>query len=117
MSAKWYYDYNRAAVLTATIASGGTVSTAVDLQGLTAVGIVIPSAWTTATVTVNVSLDDGATWATAADALGMVYTIQATAGVQHPIDPSDSVGWLRIRLVSSAAQAADRQIKVVARAV
>ncbi|NTU77322.1 MAG: hypothetical protein HGA90_05865, partial [Alphaproteobacteria bacterium] len=48
--------------VTATIASGTSLSDAQNLGGLRLFGLVMPAAWTTANLTFQASFDGGATW-------------------------------------------------------
>jgi hypothetical protein len=54
-------------VITATIASGQSLSAEVDIGNKSLVGIVVPANWTTAGISLQASPDGGVTWAEVVD--------------------------------------------------
>ena len=70
-------------VIPATIANGQALTTALNLGGLHLFGIVVPAAWTAASLTFQMSHDGGATWLNVYDASGSEVT--ATAGASRYI--------------------------------
>lgn len=98
---------------TATIASGASLSAAIDLGGATLSGIVVPASWTTANLTFQVSLD-GTTWYDLyAD--GAEVSVAATAGKMHRVSIGDWLGWRHVKIRSGTTgapvnQAADRTL-------
>ena len=89
---------------TATIASGASLSDAVDVGPHTGIAIHMPASWTTATLTFQVS-DDGATYRDLYDIYGTEYQSQAAASRTILLPPSDFAGfqYLKIRSGTSAA--------------
>lgn len=105
----------------ATIAAGASLSGAVDLDGCHPVGLVMPAAWTAASITFQVSLD-GVTYNNLYDSSGSEYTITTAASRRIILPPSDFAGvnYLKLRSGTSGApvnQVAQAVIQVVARAV
>lgn len=105
-----------------TLANGSSVSDAVNLGGLRLFGIVMPSAWTTANLTFQMSPDGGTTWADLYDNDGneivaaantsscIILTPEKMAALQH----------LRVRSgLSSApvAQGAVRSLQLILRMI
>lgn len=102
---------------TATIANGASLSGAIDLDGSTVVGIVMPAAWTTANLTLQMSHDDS-TFNNVYDELGSEKTITASTSRYILLNPSDYLGadGLKIRSGTSGTpvnQGGDRSIIVV----
>ena len=75
-------------LVTATIASGASVTQNLDAGGLTPMGVSIPAAWDAANLTVLVSSDLGVTFQPMFDGNGNEYTITAAAGEYILLDPS-----------------------------
>lgn len=101
--------------LTTTITSGGSLSAAVPLDSRPILAIVIPSGWTDADLTFQVSLD-GATYYELIGEDGNAVTLEARAGqVTRLSDPGQWEGWDYIKVRSGTsgspvAQAADRTV-------
>lgn len=98
---------------TATIASGASLSGAVDLGEAKLGAIVMPASWTSAALTFQVSFD-GTTYYDLHE-FGSEVSVTVTAGKAHRLAMSDwlAVRWLKVRSGSSAspvAQGADRTI-------
>lgn len=96
--------------MTVKIAASGTKTDAIDLGTARLAGIQIPSAWTTANVTFEVSAD-GTTFVPLYDQTGSVVTL--TVGgtsrvVQAPF--ADLLAYRSIKLVSTATQTAARSL-------
>lgn len=107
---------------TTTIASGQSLSTAVDLGGLRLFGIVMPAAWTTAALTFQMSPDGGATYNNMFDDSGAEFLIQSDVSRYIMLDPVAfaPVQWLKLRsgpAAAAVAQSASRTIKLVLRGV
>jgi hypothetical protein len=103
------------------IASGGSLSAAVDLFGYSLVGLIMPAEWTTANITMQNSLD-GTTFNNVYDYLGAEYTANAAAARFIALQPGDVIGLQSIKLRSGTAavavnQVAARTIKIVVRAL
>jgi hypothetical protein len=104
-----------------TIPSGQSLSGTVALLGRALVGIYMPAAWTTATITYQGSRD-GSTWLNVYTSAGaeMNHTVDADRYV--PLDVNDWVGliYLRIRSGTSSVtvnQSADRVLYLAVRDV
>jgi hypothetical protein len=69
-------------IQTATIATGQSLSTQVNIGNKSLVGLAIPSGWVAAAggITFQMSPDGGATWYEVSTAAGLAYTIAYTAG-------------------------------------
>lgn len=68
------------AVKTATIEDEGSLSDAVQLEGLNLEAIIVPSGWTAADITFQASADGGTTWYNVHDSGGDTeLTVQAAA--------------------------------------
>lgn len=89
--------------VTATIAGGQSLSSAVNLGGLRLFGIVMPSAWTAAGLTFQMS-PDGANWFNIYDANGNELSASAAASRYIALDPVNfaPVAWIKMRSGTSA---------------
>lgn len=99
-------------------AASGSVSTSVDLGYARLSRISMPSTWTTADLTFQVSSDDGETFQDLYDYLGTETTIQAAASREITLDlqPFLSIRDIRVRSGTAAtpvAQAAATEIKLI----
>lgn len=114
-------EYNEAtkrttATATITIASSTTISSSVNLNGLTIVGFIAPAAWTTSTLKIQGSMD-GTNFYDIYD-----YTAAAvsswsaiTAGAAYTVDVVNMLPFTYIRFVAGTAQAANRSFTVIQR--
>lgn len=105
----------------ATIANGQSLSDAIDLGGLRLVSIVMPSAWTAANLTFQVS-HDGTTYNNLYDAGGSEVTTTAAASRYIYLDPAfwSGIRFLKVRSGTSGAavaQGAERLVTLVCRIV
>lgn len=110
-------------VTSVTIANGASVSGEIDLSKTCLIGLVMPAAWTTAAVTIEVSVDGGATYT------GLAYDDTGTqcnsiaspvAGSAYALSLSGLLpyGTARIRSGTTATpvnQGADRTIQIITR--
>lgn len=100
----------------ATIASGGSLSSAIDIGNAKLVGIQMPSSWTAASLTFQASYD-GLTYADLYDnGTERAYTVSSSRFLALNVADWLGVRWLKIRSGTSAAptnQGADRSIKLV----
>lgn len=111
-----------------TISSGGALSDAINLNGrvnapagLRIFGIMMPSSWTSADITFQVSID-GITYQDFYDSNGSEVTIAAEADAAYYIDPAVFATWVYVKIRSGISgtpvnQAADREITLVLRSV
>ena len=112
-----------ASTATATIASGASLSSAVDLSNKRLARIVIPSGWTTANLTVQTSYD-GTNYADLYDKDGAVYTITvggASRAIMVPLADFIGVQYLKLRsstvsgtTITAVNQGAERSLILVA---
>lgn len=103
----------------ATIAAAGSLSGAVDLKGRMLAGIVMPAAWTAASLTFQVSLDNTTFVNLYADqglsGTSTEYTIATAASYGHSLGGVDWLAWRYVKVRSGtagtpAAQAAERLV-------
>lgn len=99
------------------IASSGSLSTVVDIEQLNIAGFLIPSSWTTAKLTFQVS-PDGVTYGDAQDSSGNELQVTVAAGKFIGVNLAELSGirFLKIRSGTSGTpvnQAADRTITIV----
>lgn len=97
---------------TVTIASGESLSGVIELRGCSLSKIIMPSTWTAANITFQISCD-GTTYADLYDENGNEITLSVAASRAYklPIDLWCDVRWLKIRSGTGAVpvnQAADR---------
>lgn len=99
------------------IAGGASLSAAVDIDGSSLVGIVMPAAWTAANLTFQGSSDDSV-FNNLYDDAGTEVTVTAAAARYIAVQPSEFVGFdtLKIRSGTSGTavtQAAARTITLI----
>lgn len=99
---------------TATIANGASLSDAIQTDGSTLVGIIMPAAWTAANLTLQMSHDDS-TYNNVYDETGTEKTIVASASRYILLNPADFLGAnsLKVRSGTSGTpvnQGADRSL-------
>lgn len=105
-------------IRTTTIANGASLSAAVELDGMLPVGIIMPAAWTAASITIQLSHDKGVTYSNVYKS-GTEWSITGTAAIWEllPNDPY-FFGATHMKIRSGTAgsavnQAAERAFKVV----
>jgi hypothetical protein len=101
----------------ATIASLGRNSSAVTIGSMTICGLIMPATWTAATLSMEMSIDNGVTWHQVYDNDGTQIVLTVDASRYVKLDPADFAGINTLRLVSSADQAEERTIVIAARPV
>lgn len=104
---------------TVAIASGQSLSSQIDIGPGKLVGIVIPSGWTSASMTFQVSPDGGTTWGNFFTYLGTEVTASAVASQYLEVDPTifGAVRSLKLRSGTSGSpvtQASSVNITLVA---
>ncbi len=102
---------------TVTIASGQSLSPAVNLGGRKLCGIAMPAAWTAAGLTLQGSVD-GTTYLDVYIAAGTAYTITAAASQMIVLDPNllRAMSYLKVRSGTAGApvnQGADRALTLL----
>lgn len=106
---------------TATIAESASLSSGVNLRDSVVVGIIMPSSWTTADITLQASYD-GTTYYDVYNMDGDEYTITASASRIIVLSPLE-IQWARyIKIRSGTAstpvtQSAARSINLISRSV
>lgn len=87
-----------------TIANGASLSAATVLGGFHLVGVLMPAAWTAASITLQASLD-GVTFYDVYDRYGVEYTVAAAASRYVALPPIDlgTVEQIKIRSGTGAA--------------
>jgi len=106
----------------ATISSGTSVSNAIDPVDSALLGFIMPAAWTTAALNLEVSMDN-TNWATVIyDKVGTAVSSWATpvAGAAYAVDAMSMLPWRFVRFRSGTSgspvtQGADRLITTVMR--
>lgn len=101
---------------TFTIASGQTVSDAIDTQGLDMVQIEMPSAFTGTTLTFQSSLDNS-TFQACYNTSGSALSATVAASRNILLSPQDFAGVRYLKLVSGSAEGATRSIRIQLREV
>lgn len=99
-----------------TIRSGQTTSGMADLNGLTAVGFIIPATFTGTALGFKGSVN-GTTFATLTNASGTALSATVVAGTFLLVSATDFIGIRLLQIVSNATEAADRSVIVVARSM
>ncbi len=104
-----------------TISSGSNMSAGVDLDGLTLVAIVMPSAWDGTTITFQASTN-GTDWYNLHDAAGnaVVLTVAPSRYVQLDWQRFLGIRYIRIRsgtVTTPVNQTANRILRLVTRAI
>lgn len=99
---------------TVTIANGATVSSAIDLQGCTMCGIILPAAFTGVALTFQVS-DDNVTYQAAYNTSNTALSATVAQGRSYMLTPTDFAGVRYVKLVSGSAEGAARTIKILTR--
>jgi hypothetical protein len=105
----------------ATIANGAALSGAVCLGSGVLCAVQMPTAWTAADLTFQISDDGGTTWTELLDSLGNAITIASpSASKRYEVDASDfkSAMYLKVRSGTSALavnQASARTLTLIAR--
>lgn len=95
--------------ITTTITAGASLSSAIDLGGGVLAGIIIPSTWTTASLTFQVS-NDGVNYYNLYDEYGSEVTATPAAGTFMRLSAGDYFGVPQIKLRSGTAASAVNQV-------
>lgn len=100
------------ALATATIASGGTVSSAIDIREYAIFGMVIPAAFTGIAITFQVCATSGGTFQGLYNTSGNAVSVTVAQGRSYDV-PTEVASWPYVKLVSGSAEAADRTLTLV----
>jgi len=99
---------------TQTISSGQTTSDIVTLNGFGMVGIILPAALTSTSMTFTGS-QDGTNFSALYNTSGTQLNITVAASRIILFSPGDFVGVNYLKLVAGSAEGADRTIQVISR--
>lgn len=106
-------DYSAVSIL-----SGQTTSAAIDLNGRTLCGFIMPAALTGTALSITASDSLTGTYLTLQDGDGADFSLAIAASKWIPINNVNLTASLRfIKLVSNASEGADRTIKIAKRRV
>lgn len=97
------------------IANGGTVSAALQLQGLVLCGIQLPAAFTGTTLTFQASVDGTTFQPVKSTASGTALSYTVAQGTYVAIDPKDFQGINYLKVVSGTAEGAARTLNLAVR--
>lgn len=104
-------------VIAASIASGQSLSAEVDIGSKSLVGLLIPTNWTTAGLSLQVSPDGGATWGELTTVAGTPYAIVSLTGgtltYYVAIDPTTLRGAQALKIRSGTQAAPVNQANTV----
>ena len=108
-------EYNRVFVnRDVTISSGQTASSSVDLLGRGLVGMILPAAFTGATITFQMSTDNSTFYAIY-NTSNTQLSATVTQGRAYFFTPGDFIAARYLKLVSGSAEGADRTITLIMR--
>lgn len=105
---------------TVTILSGQTVSSTVNIGGMSFVGIILPAQFTGTVLTMQMSTgENDPTFRAVTDFDGTPVTLTVSANKYVKMDPANFAGLFNVQFISNAAggEAADRTIIICARPV
>ncbi len=104
--------------ISASIAAGQSLSAQVDIGTKSLAGILIPSNWTTAGISLQVSPDGGATWGELTTVAGTPYAIGSLTGgtlaYYVAVDPTTLRGAMSFKIRSGTQAAPVNQTNQVA---
>lgn len=103
--------------VTAAIPNGDTVSGAVDLGGMTLVGLLMPASFTGTAVTFQAAEAAAGTYRTVTDGAGSDYSVTVAASKFVPVDPVKMAGVRFLKIVSGSSEGAARTVTLAARRV
>lgn len=95
--------------LEVTIASSGSITSAIDTKGRTLVGIFMPASWTAASITFQAAITADGTYVDVYDTAGSELSVTADAGLYLPIDPINFWGLTHIKVRSGTSGSAVSQ--------
>ena len=104
--------------LDVTIASGASLSAAINLQGRTVTGIIMPAAWTTANITFQAAAAEADTFVDVYATGGSEKSVTVAASRYVAIDTTDMLGLHFIKVRSGTTgtpvnQGADRTVTLM----
>lgn len=104
------------------ILTGAAVSNSLNLESLRLFGIVMPAAWTAASLTFQASFDGGTTWVNMYESSGTEISVTASTSRYIALDPVifASITMIKVRSGTSGTpvnQTADRALGLVLRSI
>lgn len=102
--------------LDATISNGQTKSNSINMSGTLLKTILLPAAFTGSTLTFEVS-EDNSTFLPYYNINNMPVTIDISTGRAYGLGAIDFYSIKYLKIVSGSAEAAERTIKLIARAI
>jgi hypothetical protein len=99
---------------TVTIASSGTTSGAIDLQGLGLVGIIMPAAFTGTTISFQLS-NDNTTFYDVYNTDNVQLKVTVTQGRAYLLTPGDLIGVRYLKIKSGSTESGSRTITLLTR--
>jgi len=106
------YIQSRIDYETVTIAESGTVSTAIQLDGVVPIGIIIPAAFTGTAMKFQFSHDDS-TYTALYNTSGSEVSITVGTSRWIGLDKEDFIGAKSFKCVSGSSEAAERTVTIV----
>jgi hypothetical protein len=103
--------------ISASIPSSGTTTPAIDLGGTSLVGIQLPAAFTGTSISFTVATTLSGTYQGVIDGSGTALSKTIAAGKYLMLDPSEFAGIQFLKIVSSATEAAQRDLILITRPV
>ena len=97
----------------ATISSGQSLSAEVDIGAYTLVGVVVPTGWTAANLTFQMSPDGGTTWVECYNSAGLNTIFVGSAGQYLAVDPTLWCGVNSLKVRSGTAGSPVNQASTV----
>jgi len=94
----------------AVIASSGTTSGAIDLQGMALVGLILPATFTGTALTFSVCDTLAGTYTPLYDASNSAVSMTVAQGRAYAVDPANFQGIQFIKIVSNATEGSARTI-------
>lgn len=91
-----------------TLASGGTKTPAIDLQGFTLCGVLFPATFTGTALTFEMSVDGTTFFPVVATTSGTALSYTVAQGKYSALDPTPFQGIRYLKLVSGSTEGADR---------
>jgi hypothetical protein len=104
-----------------TITNGTSLSAAVDLGGLTLVGVLLPATWTAAGISFQAGEPTGTTFGKLVNSAGTEVTAAGLTGGEYvTLDPNAMYGYRHVKVRSGTNgtpvnQGADRVVRLIAR--
>lgn len=98
----------------ATIANGATTSDVIDVKGYAIHGLIMPAAFTGASVSFTVSDVHDGTFVALYDSAGVLVSVPVVASRAYDL-PAELAVWPFVKIVSASAEAAARSLKVLSK--